>query len=323
MKLVYGSGKYSYELIDGWAQLPEGESTFFDVPDIHIDEKDRVYITTRGDHPVMQFDSDGKLLKAGGDGSFGFPTGPVRMARHGLCIGPDGSVFVASVGQHIVSKFTIDGQLLLRLGNEDQPSDTGYIAGVRDPSNVVKRAAPPFNGPTDVALSASGEILVSDGYFNARIHKFSPEGKLLLSWGEPGSQPGQFKTPHGIWIDKSGRVWISDRENNRIQIFDLNGKFLDQWTDFKQPCNIWIDGEGTVYVVELQKRVSILSRDGKLLARFGAEEKDRNKALFAPHGVAVDSKGNLYVGEVSYGSDGVVDRKIKGVQKLQKFVRIT
>ena len=322
--MSYGSGKYTYELEDGWAKLPEGESTFFDVPDIHIDARDMVYITTRGVHPVMLFDPGGKLVHSAEEGSFGFPIGSNRASRHGLCVGHDGSIYVASVRQHIVSKYTLEGQLLLQMGTKDHPSDSGLNAEAKkDPNNVVKRGAPPFNGPTDISLGASGEIYVSDGYFNASIHKFNPDGKLLLSWGEPGTGPGQFRIPHSVWIDKQQQVWICDRDNNRIQIFDNNGKFLNQLTEFKQPCTLWIDGEGIVYVAELQKRISILDSKGSVLTRFSAEDRDKNKALFAPHGIAVDSKGNIYVGEVSHGSPDIFDMGTRGLQKLQRFVKKT
>ena len=320
--MPYGGGNYRYELEDGWAKLPEGSSTFFDVPDVHVDVLDRVYITTRGEYPVMVFDLNGNLITALKEGSFGFPLGSNRSNRHGLCVGPDDSIYVTNLGQHTVSKYDLEGNLFLLLGNKDRPSDSGYVktAGV-DPSTLVKRGAPPFNGPTDVAISPTGEIYVSDGYFNASIHKFSPKGKLLLSWGEPGTGPGQFRAPHGVWVDKQGRVWICDRENNRIQIFSNEGKFIDQWTGFKQPCNLWIDRWGIVYVVELQNRITLLESNGDKILSLYAEEKDKHRVLFAPHSIAVDSKGNIYIGEVSSGSPQVVDRGIAGLQKLQKFVR--
>ena len=183
---------------------------------------------------------------------------------------------------------------------------------------TIKRGGPPFNRPTGVAISPSGEIYVSDGYGNARVHKFSPDGSLLLSWGEPGEAPGQFKLPHSIWVDKQERVWVPDRENRRIQIFNKQGEFLDQWTELGRPTDIVIDEKGTVYVSELTQRVSIFTGDGKLLARWGSQGQDQETALFlAPHAIAVDSRGDIYVGEVAK-TFAKIDR---GARTVQKFAR--
>ena len=257
--MPYGSGKYTYELVDGWAKLPEGES-FLDVCGLAVDSQDRVYILNRSAHPVMVFDREGNLLTTWGEGFF--------KRAHGSCIGPDGSVYCADDGHHIVSKFSPQGKLLMTLGNKDQPSDTGFVhtPGLTLTAclHTIKRGGPPFNRPTGVAISPSGEIYVSDGYGNARVHKFSPDGSLLLSWGEPGDAPGQFKLPHSIWVDKQERVWVPDRENGRIQIFNAQGEFLDQWTELSRPTDIFIDEGENVYVSELTQRVSIFASDGKL-----------------------------------------------------------
>ena len=314
--MLYGTGKYRYELVDGWAKCPEGWS-FFDVCGLSIDSQDRVYIFSRSAHPVAVFDREGNLLTSWGEGLFKTP--------HGICVGPDGSVYCTDDDDHTVRKFTPEGKLLLTLGNKDQPSDTGYVQEWFEffwSLTTIKRGGPPFNRPTGVALSSSGEIYVSDGYGNARVHKFAPDGTLLFSWGEPGNAPGQFKLPHSIWVDKQERVWVCDRENNRIQIFNAQGEFLNQWTDLSRPTDIFIDNEETVYVSGLISRrgVSIFTIDGKLLARWGSQqEEDKETALFiAPHAIAVDSQGDLYVGEVS-GTAGV-DR---GPRTVQKFTRRT
>ena len=311
--MPYGSGKYTYELVDGWAKLPEGES-FLDVCGLAVDSQDRVYILNRSAHPVMVFDREGNLLTTWGEGFF--------KRAHGSCIGPDGSVYCADDGHHIVSKFTPQGKLLMTLGNKDQPSDTGFVhtpeLTLTACLHTIKRGGPPFNRPTGVAISPSGEIYVSDGYGNARVHKFSPDGSLLLSWGEPGDAPGQFKLPHSIWVDKQERVWVPDRENGRIQIFNAQGEFLDQWTELSRPTDIFIDEEGTVYVSELTQRVSIFDGDGKLLARWGSQEQDKETALFlAPHTIAVDLHGDIYVGEVAK-TFAKIDR---GSRTVQKFAR--
>jgi len=313
--MIYGSGKHSYELVEDWAKLPKGWS-FLDVAGLATDSQDRVYVLNRSDHPVMVFDREGNFLTSWGEGYF--------KRAHGSCEGPDGSIYCTDDGHHIVSKFTPQGRLLLELGNKDQPSDTGFVhaPGLTMSAclHTIKRPGPPFNRPTGVSLSSSGEIYVSDGYGNARIHKFSPAGKLLLSWGEPGTSPGQFRLPHWVWVDKQDRVWVADRENGRLQIFDNKGKFLEEWKDLSRPTAVCIDKEGTVYVSELTQRVSIFTADGKLAARWGSQVSESKEiALFiAPHTIAVDSRGDVYVGEVSKTASGL-DR---GSRVVQKFVRI-
>ena len=314
--MPYGSGEYTYELVDGWAKLPEDWS-FRDVTGLAVDEQDRVYVLNRGKHPVIVFDREGNLLKTWGEGLF--------ENAHGAGIGPDGSIYCTDDHLHIIYKFTQEGELLQTIGNKGQPSDTGYIPEWHDifwSLTTITHGGPPFNRPTGVVVTASGEMYVSDGYGNARVHKLSPDGKLLFSWGEPGYLPGQFRLPHYICLDNQERVWIADRENSRLQIFDAKGKFLDQWEDFIRPTDVKIDKNNTVYVTELCQRVSILSLDGKVLTRFGNQRgKDLNTALFlAPHTVAIDSRGDIYVGEVSWSwTKRTLDR---GARVIQKFARI-
>ncbi len=293
--MKYGSGKYTYELVDEWAKLPEGWS-FLDIGGLAIDSQDRVYVLNRSSHPVMVFDRDGKFLGSWGEGYF--------KRAHGIRMSQDGTIYCTDDENHTVSQFTPEGKVVKVLGNKGKPSDTGYIQqpDLLKSLATIKRGGPPFNRPTGVALSSSGEIFVSDGYGNARVHKFSREGKLLLSWGKPGTKPGQFRLPHNIWIDKQDRVWVPDRENSRIQVFDTNGKFLTQWTDLLRPADIFIDNEGTVYVSELDPRVSIFTNGGKLLARWGTPEKDPMKAqLGSPHAISVDSRGDIYIGSIDRG----------------------
>ena len=313
--MLYDTSKHTYELVDGWAKLPEGWS-FTGICGLSIDSQDRVYILDRGPHSVAIFDRDGNLLTSWGEGLF--------KRVHGFCAGPDGSVYCVDDGSHTVSKFTFEGKLLLVLGNKDQPSDTGYKRVMGEDGHELpaklRQAGPPFNRPTGVALSSSGEIYVSDGYGNCRVHKFSPDGTLLLSWGEPGSAPGQFSLPHAVWVDKQDRVWVGDRGNNRIQIFNAQGEFLSMWTDITRPDAIFIDDEETVYVSDLRPRrgVSIFTIDGKLLARWDSQQEDKENALFiAPHAIAADSLGNLYFAAMSAKFPGY-DR---GARRVQRFAR--
>jgi DNA-binding beta-propeller fold protein YncE len=274
----------------------------------------------------------------GRDGSFLDSWGDVIFVRpHGIFIGPDDAVYFTDDSDHTVRKFTPDGKLLLTLGTSSKASDTGATS--MDYRSIV-RAGPPFHYPTNLALSPDGEMYVSDGYGNARVHKFSANGRLLFSWGEPGSGPGQFEIPHGIAVDRQGTVYVADRENSRIQLFAPDGSYLAEWTDVARPCQIFIDGGGDIYVAELGfqagmwpgttaptvdapgGRVSIFDQRGELRARWGG---GRNPCapgdFFAPHGIWVDSRGDIYVGEVvmsAGGSRGLVPRDCHA---LQKFVR--
>lgn len=313
----YGSGKFTYELIDEWAELPKGWK-FNDGAGIAIDTKDKIYVLSRSDHPVTTWDRTGRLLGFWEEGYF-------SNRPHEATFGPDGSVWCADDTAHTVTKFTTEGKVLQILGTRDQPSDSGYVQKLG--LNSIQRGAGPFNRPTGVQVSAEGIIFVSDGYGNARVHKFSPDGKLLQSWGEPGTAPGQFRVVHNVWLDNKGRVLVCDRENNRIQIFDTEGKFITQWTDVKRPTDIFVDKDGVVYISELPQRISIFTNNGNLLTRLcntieGDPWKDTVLAMkvemVAPHTLAVDSKGDIYVGDVAM-TLGKVDR---GTRVVRKFERV-
>ena len=309
--MSYGSGKYTYELVDGWAKYPKDWS-ILDVGGISIDKQDRVYVFNRGAHPLLIFDREGNFQSTWGEGIF--------KHAHGSCVDEDGNVLCTDDFNHTVRKFTADGKMLMTLGTEDKPSDTGYVNMFDFFASLVTitKGGGPFNRPTGVAVGPSGNIYISDGYGNAQVHKFSQDGKHLSSWGEPGTGPSQFRLPHNVWVDKKERVWIPDRENSRIQIFDSEGKLLDMWTDQLRPTDLFIDDDDIVYISDLADRVRIYSIDGKLLTEWGATGSDRQKALFiAPHAIAVDSQGSIYVGEVAY-TGFKID---KGPRVIQKFRR--
>jgi len=273
-----------FEVVEGWGELPEGWA-FTQVAGVAVDSRDRVLVLNRSPHPVMIFDREGKFLSSWGEGAFERP--------HGLYIGSDDRVYCTDDKDHTVKIFTLEGELLSMLGTKDRPGEGGA----------------PFNRPTNVALAPSGEIYVSDGYGNSRVHKFSRCGELLLSWGTPGDGQGQFNIPHGVWVDGDDRVLVADRQNNRIQIFNSDGEFLTQWTGLRRPCTVFIDRDNIIYVAELESRMSILDADGELLARWGGTKSTAPGQFVAPHCTWVDSWGDLYVGEVLEG------------QRIQKFVR--
>jgi len=274
--------RIEYEVVEGWDKLPEGWA-YTQVAGVTVDSRDRVYVLNRGEHPIIVYEKDGTFIRSWGEGMF--------HNAHGAYIDEKDHIYCVDRDRHVLWKFTTDGELLMTIGNVDNPAD-----------------GKPFNLPTDVALDPDGNLYTSDGYGNNRVHKFSPDGELLLSWGEPGEGPGQFDIPHGIWI-REGKVYVADRQNHRIQIFTLDGEYIDQWGGFKQPCDLSIDEAGIVYVPELQGRVSILNLEGEILARIGGERSFEPGLFYAPHCTWTDSEGSLYVGEVLEG------------QRIQKFVR--
>jgi len=309
--MKYGSGDYTYELVDNWAKLPEGWS-FLDVGGLTVDSQDRIYVFNRSPHPVTVHDRDGKFMGSWGEGYFNRP--------HGSRFDSKGILYCTDDGSHCVSKFTPEGKLLGVIGEKGKPSDTGYInkGNLMDSLKTI-RGGPPFNRPTGVDFDSAGNFYVSDGYGNAKIHKYSPDGKLLMSWGGPGTCPGEFMLPHNVWVDKYDRVWISDRENNRIQIFDTSGKLLQIWYDVFRPTDVFIDKNDIVYVSEIRPGVSIFTMDGKLLARWYNEEKNPATDLFIScHAITVDSRGDIYIGEVSWTHS----KYDKGARTVQKFARV-
>jgi len=308
----YGSGDHVYERVEGWAGLPDGDS-FLDVGRACVDDTGDVLVLNRGGHPVMVFDTSGNRRRTWGEGHF-------SDRPHGMCLGPEGNVYCTDDGNHTVRKFTPEGELLLTLGTENEPSDTGcrHVSDTLEQIASISRTGGPFHGPTGVTVFDSGETFVADGYGNARVHRFDPAGELLQSWGAPGARPGEFRLPHSIHHDDDGRLWVTDRENSRIQVFDADGEFITEWIDVIRPTDIAFHGD-TVFVAELCRRLSVFTVEGDLLTRWGNEGHPADDPLFvAPHTIAVDRDGDLYVGEASY-TYANTDR---GARTVQKFERI-
>jgi DNA-binding beta-propeller fold protein YncE len=325
--VTVGSGEFCYQAMPEWEQLLP-EWTFVEVVGVATDSKDQVYVFNRGEHPVIVFEPDGKFLTSWGEGLF--------TRAHGIFIGPDDTVYCTDDSGHTVRRFTLDGRLLLTLGTHGVPSHTGVV---NNDYRTIHQAGPPFNLPTNLALSPEGAMYVTDGYGNARVHKFSPDGRLLLSWGSPGSGPGQFHLPHGIAVSSEGRVYVADRENSRIQVFSPNGEFLDEWTDVARPTEVFVDDQQNIYVSELGwraglfpgmqapgsdpigGRVSVFSQQGELQARWGGGRTPCAVGdFFAPHDIWLDSKRNLYVSEVTMSAGGYRGLIPETCHTLQKFV---
>ena len=298
MGVILGSGDYRYEVIENWGKLPP-DWAFQEVAAVAVDQKDQVYCFTRGKHPVIVFDRDGNFLRSWGEGVF--------KRAHGATIGLGDTIFLTDDGDHTVRQCTLDGRILLTIGVPGKPAP--FMSGE------------PFHRCTHTALSPKGEIYVSDGYGNAKIHKYSPDGKRLLSWGEPGTDPGQFNIPHNIATDAEGWVYVADRENHRVQVFDGNGRYETQWVNMHRPCGLYCCGahapgaKPTFLIGELGSsipitrnwpgigpRLAFVDGQGKTLARLGGEAGPGLEPgkFVAPHGLAMDSRGDIYVGEVSY-----------------------
>jgi DNA-binding beta-propeller fold protein YncE len=211
-------------------------------------------------------------------------------------------VWLTDDGDHSVRQCTLDGRVLMTLGTPGKPSP--FMSGE------------PFHRCTHTALSPKGEIYVSDGYGNARVHKYAPNGKLLLSWGASGTDPGEFNIVHNIACDGDGWVYVADRENHRVQVFDANGKYEAQWNNLHRPCGLYMPAGSCpiCYIGELGPgmpvnrdapnlgpRLTIVDHTGKRIGRIGAQHAGLGPGEFtAPHGIAVDSHGDIYVGEVTW-----------------------
>lgn len=293
MGTILGSGAFTFRIEEDWPRLPRG-MVLGDVAALAVDRRDRVYLFNRGPNPMIVVDRDGEFVDTWGRGVFSHP--------HGLHIGPDDTIYCTDDGDHTVRRCTLEGKVLLTLGVPGEPA--------------APMSGRPFHRCTHTANSPENDVYVSDGYGNARVHKYSPEGRPILSWGAPGIDPGQFNLPHNICCDEDGWVYVADRESHRIQVFDGDGRYETQINNLHRPsalflgpgkCPVCYVGEIGPYMAVnrgnpgLGPRISITANDGTLLARFGdLPTGPRNPGQFlSPHSIAVDSQGNIYVGEVS------------------------
>ena len=269
--------KLSYKLVPDWPHMAE-DRPMGHVPAVAVNSNDRIYAISRAEKAIIVFNLDGKLLGSWGRGFFTNP--------HGLHIDSDDNVYIADADDHTVRKFSPEGYLRLTLGTEGAEGEEGK----------------PFHRPTDVAVAPSGEIYVSDGYAGFRVHKFSAEGELLLSWGAKGTGPGEFAVPHSVSVGSDGRVWVADRENHRIQIFSPDGEYITEWSGLDMPCTAYIGRDDLVYVPGLLRRFSIFDLERNLLLSWSEEEENLPAQFTGPHSVCTDSKGDLYIGNVFDGA---------------------
>lgn len=282
---IVGQGRHTFEVHEDWARPPEGMEVL--AASVTVDAQDRVYCFNRNkEHPVLVFDREGNFLSSWGAGLFAFPH-TIRMSRD------DENLWLVDRDHAQMMLFDTSGRLLRTIGTRGFRSDTGVAPDYfkSDAYKRVTHGGGPFNLPTDIDVAPSGEMFVTDGYGNARVHKFAPDGTHLFSWGEPGTGPGQFNLPHAVWVDRKGRVLIADRENDRIQVFDQSGKLLHIWpTKLIGPAVMYVDADDIVYIVEHNSgQVSVLTLEGERLAQWG------DPSFKSCHGVWGDSHGDLYV----------------------------
>jgi peptidylglycine monooxygenase len=241
-----------------------------------VDSKGNLYVCQRADPPVIVVDRNGNFVRSISDGR--------ERDSHGIWITPDDRVFIVDRDAHQVLCYSPQGKLLFTVGDPAHP-----------------RFNEPFNHPTDIAVAPSGDFYVADGYGNRMVHRFSSAGKLIRSWGGFGSGPGKFMTPHGINLLPDGRLLVGDRENNRVQVFDLEGEYLTEWHGFYKPMEIYVDSANVIYVSDQRPSVTALSDRGEILGSC-------KPALSMPHGLTGDKDGNIFIVET---------RNIREITKLE------
>jgi sugar lactone lactonase YvrE len=258
-------GTRRYRVDTPWGVLPSGHE-FGLISQLAVDREANVYVLQRTHPAIAVFEPSGKFLR--------YWEHVHIMDGHGIAITPDDRLIVVDRDAHHVLFFDTSGKLLQTLGERNRP-----------------HFGKPFNHPTDVSVAGDGEIYVADGYGNSMVHRFAADGTLKSSWGSPGDGPGQFTTPHAIWVDRLDRVLVVDRENNRVQIFDREGYYLSAWTDFFHPMDLYEDDRGMVYVTDQVPRLSMLAAEGRLAGR-------ARPALNGAHGIWGDHRGNLFLAEM-------------------------
>ena len=293
MALRVGVSGYRYEHVEGWGEFPRGGV----VSDVATDSEDRVYACVRlkqgpdgNEGEMWVFDRNGKLLDRWGHDIFTVP--------HGLFIHDD-VLYHADAGDHTVRSFTLDGKTLMVLGTPGQP-------GPEDE---------PFRSPTNATIAASGDLYVSDGYEQNRCHCFSATGELKWSWGRGdavyyqkevhgevtgvvGDGPGEFNLPHGIVTDSSGQVYVMDRENGRVQVFTAQGEYMTEWNDVPGGNDAVIDGDGMMHIAAGQEGVFVKTLDGETVGSWGERGEEAGRFSGYPHGIWIDSQGDVYVAQV-------------------------
>lgn len=299
---------FTYRLIPDYGRFPK-DFEFTMYPCGCCDKENNLFLTSRNiEHPIVMLDAEGNYVRDFGKGLF--------SETHGIFVTAENTLLCVDTGFHVIRELSMTGELIRDLGNFGKPSDSGFDAniwrkyqrnGYLVPTDIafkdnsawmfyeglrsIKRAAPPFNRPTDVCIAPNGDIYASDGYGNVAVHRFSRDGKWKQTWGGAGDAPGKFIIPHSIWADCKNRIWVGDREGNKINVFDEKGSLIACVTEnLYQPTDIFGD-EQYVYVAERGGGISIFDVEKlELTGQIGFY----NSPLRA-HGMCGDNKGNLYL----------------------------
>src|SRR5215469_9592474 len=248
---------------------------------VAFDSKGYLFVLNRGPQPLMEFDAGGKFVRSFGEGLF--------TRTHGLRIDSDGNIWVTDVGAHIVVKLSPEGQVLLTLGTKGQAGEWNEATQSHH-----------FNEPNDVAIGANGDIFVVQGHTpgrgDPRVLKFDKSGNFIKTWGGKGTEPGQFEVAHGIAIDAKGLLWVTDRENQRIQIFDQDGKFVRELKYAGLPCGLSIGRDSIFMVNGFAGQLLKMDLDGNVQAATGKPGKGLGEFGEA-HYVAVSPKGEIFIAD--------------------------
>lgn len=268
-----GFKELQYEVDPDWPLLPPGWS-FQETPGVAVDARDHVYVFHRGQHPILEFTPDGRMVRSWGDNMF--------VRAHAIRVDPNGNIWVVDNDAHQVLKMDPAGRVRMVMGRFAQSGEGPDL----------------FNRPTDVAFAEDGSFYVSDGYGNSRVANFAADGTFITAWGTKGDGPGEFDLPHTILVGPDGRVYVGDRENYRVQIFDADGKFLEQWTHLGSPWGLALAGDDSIFIADgHNNRILQVGLDGRVTGQMSSAGKTPGKVDFAHH-LAVDSKGNVYVAEI-------------------------
>jgi len=269
-----------YAVDANWPQLPKGYN-FGECSGVDVDKKGNVWVFNRGHWPVMEFDRQGKLLQAWSEDTFHV------QAAHGIRVGPDGNLWCVDVAGHVVFKMSPEGRVLMVLGNRQ-----GH------PGNNDAEDA--FNQPTNVAFRSNGNFYVSDGYVNSRVIEFTPEGEYVRHWGKKGTGDGEFNLVHDVQVDSRGRVYVADRNNQRVQVFDDTGKFLTKWTDIGSPWGLYyVAKENSIHMCDGRyDRIMRLNLEGQVTGVLSSWGKAPGKVDYV-HDIAVDpDDSSIYTVEI-------------------------
>ena len=326
-----------FEPVPLWAKVPHG-IWLREATSVAVDADDNVFVFNRGNKPILVFDPDGNVINMWGNDN---PPDAVRITHdaygnasqfwdtwfnrpHAITIDHEGNIWVVDDNAHQIYKMTKSGDYLMTIGSG---------------TPVPKQSGGMFHRPTDVAISkTTNEIFITDGYDNSRIHRLDADGKLIKSWGTIGTDPGEFNVPHNLALIDDEEVIVCDRENYRVQVFTLNGEFLREWPVHKAVA-VEVTGTGDdvhIYVAEqgptkgspnrgepnLGNRVGVYDREGNRITRFGSELMGEGPDQFLwPHSMAIDSKGDVYVAEVSYVEWGMIQEPRREMPSLRKWAR--